>query len=240
MFLLMLCGLACLLGLGYLAGGDGDGGNSGDDDPKPGTKNDDPKPGITQADLDRMLDSGFAKGKAQADKQVGELQDQVKDLSTKLEAFIEKKATDDGDFKGVADAQRRKAEEAISELAEFRKKYTLSLAKTEVLAVAGDCVNPETLFKLISDQIVVKDDGSVEVPGHASVKDFVESYLKENTFLLKPTGSSGSGSPGSTVPKPTKGNEAAVADIKNAKTDAELAEAIKKHKGGVASHQVQQ
>jgi len=187
--------------------------------------------GVSQEILDKMFSQGFAKAKEKSESEIAALKAQVEDLGSKIEKAALEKAEADGDLKKVAEQQKKIAEEAQAKALEIEAKYRSAVAKNAAIISAEkhDAVDGEVVFRLISDRIIVKDDGSVEFSGASSLDEGVKAFLAERQYLVKPSGTKGSGLPGSTTP-PQQGASALLDELNAAKNPKELAAVIEKHR----------
>lgn len=153
-----------------------------------------PAAGVPAADMQAQINQALAVQQAEFSKQL-------------------KAATGHGDLKALTEAQLE-AQGKLQELADSRKleaekaKSDLVAVKIEnaLLAASTGAINPSLVYKLLSEDAVYDDNGAVTVAGK-SVADAVKEFLKDNPFLAKPQGGTGSGAPQSAPVDGAQNNE---------------------------------
>ncbi len=170
---------------------------------------------LTQDELDRLIDAAVGKYKSIAEraapavssKDAAELEALRKDKAERARKDLEAK----GEYDRVL---RSKDEEFGSERSTWQKERDALLTeikadrcKGAVVAAAGklNAINPEQVYRLLSDEIVLDPDRKVIVLGEdgkarlkaghfVTVEDHVRDYLAQNAHLVRAsvtTGGSG-------------------------------------------------
>lgn len=75
--------------------------------------------------------------------------------------------------------------------------FTPEQINAAILEASSEAIKPDMVAHLLVGQVTVNDDGELVLNGKP-VKEGVADYLKEHLFLVKPSGTTGSGAPQST------------------------------------------
>jgi len=104
-----------------------------------------------------------------------------------LEAWEKDRLEKQGEYQKLA-------EQYSTEAAQLRQQLQQTIARAEILRAATEALEPEVVYVLLKEKVVVSDDGQVKVDGKP-VAAAVKALLTEKQYLARPAGGSGSGAP---------------------------------------------
>lgn len=198
------------------------------------------KVNMTQDELNALIDTKFEAGFKKAQKQSSqagsansEEKKELEELRQKLKD-LESKGTDDKN-KGLSQEEvqrllKQKEDEYLPKIKTYEDKLATYMAEKKKAAIINEAaklnaVDPEIVAKLCSDAVHVGDDGNLFIANEKGnpligtdgkelgIGKYVESFLGERTYLVKPSGTNGAGS--GTSANTSSGNSVSIEQLKD-------------------------
>lgn len=96
------------------------------------------------------------------------------------------------------DANKAEKEELSNRVALFKGKFKDAAIKTAILTGSKSAVSPEFMVNVLTNMAECNEEGDVSIQGKPA-HEFINEYLTDNPFLVKPSGNNGSGAPTSSL-----------------------------------------
>ena len=90
------------------------------------------------------------------------------------------------------DANKAEKEVLSNSVALFKGKFEAAAIKTAILTGSKSAVSPEFIADVLTSMAECNEDGVVTIQGKPA-HEFIEEYLIDKPFLVKPSGNNGSG-----------------------------------------------